>query len=1657
MPRLPDIPLQSWLEDQQKRFYEATEGFFPSLDFQLGTKTTEAEIPPDFDAPGGMDQWREAEERLIEREQRIAQQQDEERRQQEIEAMAEQFRQQQLRDEEAQRQQDEQNRSAVMEQIRGLGIPTPSDAFSMFKQEEPRDDQATTGVFDHSLPAGSGDAIRTAVDTGNLGTNQSPVEQFNAFATGLYNSAFKQAAEPADEPTPDNSSTTGLLDQLGAAASSAGTAVLEAPGAIRSAVDQGLTAIEDSPIYPGKGREGGFGDPVGALRNIERGAGYLVDEFGAERVRREINELGVLEDEVREASPPGSIRDEILPPVPSPEWEAANPDKARRLEELREKMQGIVVGASGTMGAGGMADDAFNAIRTLIRAGHNDAAIAAEKTLAEKLPMTLAQIREKTRGVRVPGAQTAEESGESPPIPPQSTSLEPMLPGFEDVAQRTTREGEGVRGFGTLPESTTPGPTGGMNRTQEQMLRETQETLFSANRPLTAAERRQAVADVLDVDPGAVARAEAAAQNIDPRQAGITQEMLKQNVRYKLDQWDTARQQWNDVKAEIDELVQQGIKPSQIDESIQARAAQINAKLLEHTIDLQTAVKGQSLSAQAASKALNAQKSGFLGAYALRESERLDDVAKAAGEAAGGIQQAQKTGVVGEGTLGPLRNLRSKLTGAGNRRAVTKGGAAQEIEEVGTAAGRGGRGGGATRTAARARPRPESETLAERLGWLDRERRQLELSGAPDEEFARNHAEFQETVQQAQKAAREAAQKRMQAQANRAPLTPDEEQKIINEAVGRRYITKFNREARAATPTIDPQTDASLMRALTRHYQDAEKLTNSIDAQINRRIDGMVATEARKEIREQVREMAKAAQINARALLKDPTSLNRSTGQHNEEQFDLMMRQLEAHSETGRRVATDMRERFWANMGKKVTQQEDRRFRLEEQMLTDDQINDLLSRIDDVIQNPRAPGRLDHLNDLYRELADINSKGSKKASELRRKAHETGILKSGVFAKDADKGALMDMLADIDPKDPKSFQAIMNVMNRPNLWHLAREISLINLLSNPVTHLKNMTSTLINGGLWLGRQPLEFIGSGGELSAGGAALRGMKQGVKPGYKLAAETMRSGINPSRLEDAVMTGNYDRVNREVLPQFMEKYGSKPAARVGQLWHQFSTRPLEAGDAFLGNIMYSGAIAQQAQREADHILKIGAKIPGFALDTASGIPPREQVMSHILNNIWDYPKLIEKAGKIEDYSLFKSRSPDKLEEALRFLMRRKNPEPGADWKEHLLGLGIDFVIPFYNTLYNYAKQGLGNTIAPLYQPARFARAAARGDRAVMGESFAKALQGGAMIATPAFLYAAGDLTGAGPSDPGDRRIWEQTHRPNSFRILGSDWMSYEGTPWAIPFAAVAGAAEELEFKKKKDPHMSPEGEAFASVTGGLKGAGRGILSQSLIEGVVRNFNFLTGQQLGEQDLATGLANTVLRYNPLTAVGGPPSGLMGFLAQMTDAVERNPGRAQDIEDVYDPEGPTVNAMKNRIPGLRQTLPEKTDAFGEVVPNERRYGKGLIPYYMGPAPGEGDPIAAQLERGSVGVSIAPEELTVGIGTVPLTIREQQRFQEVFGQRWRAMLEKYGAGTKSIPEDVLESWRSDAREYASRVVEQEIGKDEFRRRWKRREKVEVAP
>lgn len=152
MARLPDIPIESWIADQQDLLQRKISGLFPALEFFDAANQAQSEIPADYPYLGGEESFQQEQER-------IRQLQEAEDRRVEQERVQQQYQQQATMDaaNQAAQQQQEMQRQQEMalqaqQTAQQLGIPMPTDVAAGFQQVTgppgTGDSVAGTGAFD---------------------------------------------------------------------------------------------------------------------------------------------------------------------------------------------------------------------------------------------------------------------------------------------------------------------------------------------------------------------------------------------------------------------------------------------------------------------------------------------------------------------------------------------------------------------------------------------------------------------------------------------------------------------------------------------------------------------------------------------------------------------------------------------------------------------------------------------------------------------------------------------------------------------------------------------------------------------------------------------------------------------------------------------------------------------------------------------------------------------------------------------------------------------------------------------------------------------------------------------------------------------------------------------------------------------------------------------------------------------------------------------------------------------------------------------------------------------------------------------------------------------------------------------------------------------
>lgn len=288
-----------------------------------------------------------------------------------------------------------------------------------------------------------------------------------------------------------------------------------------------------------------------------------------------------------------------------------------------------------------------------------------------------------------------------------------------------------------------------------------------------------------------------------------------------------------------------------------------------------------------------------------------------------------------------------------------------------------------------------------------------------------------------------------------------------------------------------------------------------------------------------------------------------------------------------------------------------------------------------------------------------------------------------------------------------------------------------------------------------------------------------------------------------------------------------------------------------------------------------------------------------------------------------------------------------------------------------------GRGAELTPLGIPIALAKALSVKDGQIAIDGITKATAGTAsLVALGYYLSSKGVLTGARTGNPGKNNVQTaEGEQAYSVDIGGSshryDWME------PISFAIALGA----------DLHQQLQANPNDKTGAFLKAEGENLkmLSEKT---VLHNF-----AQVG--DAAGGDATAGVRYltGLLAPVVAPP--LLGQIAKQTDAAANRDTRAPTFA------GQVENQIKSRIPGLRETLPIRTDVFGKAT---ERTGSPLLDPGS-PTKITKDRVTDELDRLGVGISSLGTKGTIGKKPFIRTPGEQDAMNTEFGPELHAKLE----------------------------------------------------
>jgi len=294
-------------------------------------------------------------------------------------------------------------------------------------------------------------------------------------------------------------------------------------------------------------------------------------------------------------------------------------------------------------------------------------------------------------------------------------------------------------------------------------------------------------------------------------------------------------------------------------------------------------------------------------------------------------------------------------------------------------------------------------------------------------------------------------------------------------------------------------------------------------------------------------------------------------------------------------------------------------------------------------------------------------------------------------------------------------------------------------------------------------------------------------------------------------------------------------------------------------------------------------------------------------------------------------------------------------------------------------------------------------------LSERLTNNLVGTALSVWLASKAVGGGITGAGPTDPGERRVWLAAgNQPDSF--LGPDgaYHSWEKLPPQLrgPMLMAGAYADAVQAYNAAQTRKQMAGPQAYGIEDPRVTAAAQLVSE-VGQQLAAATPMRTFADLYDALQSGGVAATGLRSAtdiPSSIIGGlvPESGLVRSVAQMTDPTQRQALHAQTTSQL--PQSIAENVLQN-LPVARENLPARQDVLGRPVNNPLQGLGEMLPVRT--APGTPSPILAAMQSAGVSPSATPQTIPYGpMQEIRLTPQERLAYEQYRGQ-----VIQRGAGT----------------------------------------------
>lgn len=235
-----------------------------------------------------------------------------------------------------------------------------------------------------------------------------------------------------------------------------------------------------------------------------------------------------------------------------------------------------------------------------------------------------------------------------------------------------------------------------------------------------------------------------------------------------------------------------------------------------------------------------------------------------------------------------------------------------------------------------------------------------------------------------------------------------------------------------------------------------------------------------------------------------------------------------------------------------------------------------------------------------------------------------------------------------------------------------------------------------------------------------------------------------------------------------------------------------------------------------------------------------------------------------------------------------------------------------------------------------------------------------GSTLMLVSADMALNGQISGSGPTDPGLRRAWLETHQPNSIKV-GDTWYSYNR---ADPFGMMMGIAADYAMIAGE----VGEEDADKLITGAAIATSKNVFSKTWMRGPAELVEALNDPERFGDRFVQRFMGTLL----------VPTGV----AQVARTIDPE---WRDVQSILD-------SIKSRTPGFSDTLPARRNLWGEKIVSEGGLGPDIIsPIYTKAV--KKSPVDEYMVANKVEVSM-PAKAQMGVELKP---EEYWRFVELAG------------------------------------------------------------